>query len=187
MNQVVFFGDSHPDPYLTLVRDISPRCGFTALDEFKSSTSFRRTIPRTWEIVSFQEERRFQRDPETILCAGAALGVDRDGVIGHFWSVLAADEALRQNFLGFLLATGETEIVVRTRGSILLSIPEVRESDCGQSVHVLEPNLFQLGKHGQAGEIGVVRYVERPGMAAVAFRRHGDLRPLDLPIVRENF
>ncbi len=164
------------DPYIQYTKDIKPRTGFSVLDEAKATGP---SLPRIYEQIPDHEERRFNRNPETILCVGAAVGIDEAGEVHHFW----ADQGLR--FLGFLVANSEKELVVKTRGAIILKIEGASEGGRGDKVFCSGPNTFTLRNIG--AEIGKVRHFQKndPGdyridRGAVAFRSEGDETPLDL-------
>lgn len=161
------------DPYLRFTKDITPRIGCTILDEVRLSPG--PSLTRAFERIADEEDRRFNRNPATILCKGAALGIDEAGEVGHFWP----GRGLK--FIGYLEGNAEKELAVKTRGSVVLSIPDASEGNRGDRVYCAGPNTFTLSPTRGAAEIGRVRYWQA-GRSTVAFRREGDERPLDLKI-----
>lgn len=159
------------DSYIRYAADVAPRMGFTVLDEVKATGG--PSLVRTFEEIKDQKQSRFTRDPETILCPGAGLGVDPAGVVHHFWK----GQGLK--FIGFLVANGDKELAVKVRGSIILKIEGASEGSRGDSVFCSGPNEFHLEPIGP--EIGKVRFFQN-GRCAVAFRREGDEKPLDLRV-----
>lgn len=159
------------DPYIRYAKDIKPRMGFSVLDEAKAMGG--PSLLRVFEETTDQKESRFSRDAETILCQGAAVGADREGVVHHFWP----REGLR--FIGFLQGQGEKELAVKVRGSILLKIKGASEGSRGDSVYCSGPNTFTLEPIGV--EIGKIRFFQN-GHCAVAFKRDGDRKPLNLRV-----
>lgn len=157
------------DPYIRLTKAVTPRAGFTALDEVRATGG--PSLTRVYERVPDEKQSRFDRNPEKILCPGAALGRDAAGEVHHYRQGL--------KFIGFLIANGESDLAVKVRGSIVLSIPGAFEVNRGDSVYCSGPNTFSLEPIG--AEIGKVRYYQ-DGRCAVAFRRQGDEKPLDLRI-----
>jgi len=161
------------DPFLTLIKDIKPRPGFSPLDEYRMSP--RKSISRSYELVSFSEQIRWKSQEGVILCPGSAVGIDSDSCVCHFWPNLGLE------FIGFLIASGDNrEVAVKSRGSVILNLQEAQP---GNSVFCCGPDTFSLTKSPGSAEIGKVRFCQG-NRAAVAFRRTGDERPLNLEISR---
>lgn len=162
------------DQYLRNVSEIKPPLGMTAYDFARVNPG--PSLVRTYETVHGQEQGVFPKSREHLLCKGAAVGIDESGRCCHFWPELDL------RFVGFLeQGCDETRAVVKTRGSVILKIEGATESDRGRAVYCLGPNSFTLAKVPGAAEIGKIRYVQGD-RAAVAFRREGDDRPLNLDL-----
>jgi len=160
------------DPFLTLIKEIKPRPGFSPLDEYRMSP--RKSITRSYELVNFSEQIRRKSLEGVILCAGAGCGLNSVNQVCHYWPGLNLD------WLGFLIAIGDIEVAVKTRGSVILNLPEARSGD---SVFCSGPDSFSLTETPGSAQIGKVRFCQG-NRAAVAFRRSGDERPLNLEISR---
>jgi hypothetical protein len=161
------------DPYLRNISEIEIPIGMTALDAAQRTPG--PSLIRFYETVADKEQQDYPRLQNYILARGAAVGVDESGRCCHFW----AGRELR--FVGFLEGQAERRAVVKTRGSIVLHIAGVQDADRLKPVYCHGPNDFSLDKLPGAAEIGKIRYVQN-GRAAVAFRREGDDRPLNLDV-----
>jgi hypothetical protein len=156
------------DPYIRHTADIKPRAGFSHLQEYRATPG--PSLVRRFEMVRDSEEKRFGRDQRTVLCKGAAVGIDAAGTVGHFRKGL--------RWIGFLEGNSETEVAIRTRGVVILRIEGAGPADLGRSVFCGGPNTFGFSESlGPA--IGAVRFFQ-DGFTAVSFRREGDSRPLIL-------
>lgn len=165
--------NSGNDPFLTLIKDIKPRPGFSPLDEYRMSP--RKSISRAYELTDFSEQIQRKSQEGFILCCGAAVGLNSDGRICHFWPNIGL------KFAGFLIASGDNcEVSIKTRGSVILSLPGAHPGD---SVFCFGPDSFSLTETPGSALIGKVRFCQGD-RAAVAFRRSNDTRPLNLDISR---
>lgn len=165
--------DQQHDEYSVYAKDINPRPGLTPLDEFKLQGG--KSILRAYEQVRDVEERLFPRDPLTILAQGAALGQDEHGTVTLY------RPNRNQKFLGFLRANSENQVAVMVRGSVVLRIPGVSENHVGRCIYVHGPNKFSLTEGQGSALIGQIRYIQG-NRCAVAFKREGDQRPLNLTV-----
>jgi len=161
------------DQYLRHVSEIDAPIGMTPHDAARHSPG--PSLPRAFEEVRDREQCVYPKSEEYIFCRGAAIGVDEDGQAFHF------SPELDHRFVGFLLADVGNRADVQTRGSVVLRIEGATDSDRGKAVYCAGVNSFTLCKGKGAAEIGKIRYVQ-DGKAAVAFRRQGDERPLNLDI-----
>ena len=166
------------DPYLRLASDFETSPGLTPLDMAKRTGS--PSLVRTYETIRDKETKTLRRDPNEILCKGAAAGQTSESEAVHHFA-----PGLR--FRGFVDACVDPDRVVLTsRGSVLLKVSGATDRDRGKVVHCHGPNSFTLVAEAGSAEVGMIRYLTEYGQAAVAFRAHGDERPLDLNVrIRE--
>ena len=161
------------DPYLRHISDVDVPIGMTPHDAAKRTGG--PSLVRTFEQLRDREQRVYPKNQEYIFCKGASIGVDEDGQAFHF------SQELDLRFVGFLLGDTGDRAEVLTRGSVILKIEGATDADRGAVVFCTGVNSFTLRKEKKAAEIGKIRYVQ-DGKAAVAFRRQGDERPLNLDI-----
>lgn len=159
------------DPYLRHASDLKPPLGMSASDFARMTPG--PSLARTFEMTRDEEQKDYPKSPKLILCRGAAIGLDESGTCTHMAPGL--------KFLGFLESQNELRAGLRTRGSVLLTIPGATDKDRGKSICCDGPNSFSMGKKRGAAEIGKVRFVQN-GKAAIAFRRYNDDRPLNLDV-----
>lgn len=160
------------DPYVLFEKDIKPRPGFSVIDEARLIP--RCSISRTYELMLDVAQVHRKRIPGVILCPGAACGINSDGHVTHFWPGQDLE------FLGFLVAQGDERMVsVKTRGSLILKLPS---AEPGNKVYCQGPDIFSLTETPGSAEIGKIRYCRGDDRCAVAFKREGDSRPLDLDL-----
>jgi hypothetical protein len=135
------------------------------------------SIPRTFETVSDAEQKVYPKSNTSILAKGLPVGLDDAGECHHFYP----GKGLR--FCGFLTGQTAQQAAVKTRGSIVLRIDGVTDTDNdrGKEVYCGGPNIFSLTQQKGGALIGQVRYVQN-GRAAVAFRGVDDKRPPNLII-----
>jgi len=132
------------------------------------------SLVRVYEVTKDRETKVLRRDPDEILCKGAAAGEDEKGIVHHFTPGL--------RFRGFIEGNSDPDrVVLRTRGSLLLNIPGADDAKHrGAVVYVSGANRFSLVVEAGSEEAGRIRYVR--GNSALAFRATGDERPLDLNV-----
>ena len=174
--------EAQQDLYLRHTQDFKPRIGFTSLDESQATAG--PSLNRTFERLPDPREEImhvFKRDPEEILCKGAACGLDAEGIARHF--------QLGLGFLGFVERNVERYsslitdgVCVKTRGAVNLKVEGATDEHRGKPVFCSGPNDFSLEKQRGAAEIGKIRYFQN-GRASVAFRRFDDNRPLNLSLL----
>lgn len=171
-NQRVIFTEE--DPYITYERDVKVPLGLSVEQAVRQIP--RINISRTYESINDTEQVDRKRLKDEILCPGAACGISADGLVRHFFP----DRDL--SWLGFLIALGDNGVVcVRTRGSVILHLPGAVR---GQRVFCSGPDKFSLIETKGSVEIGLVRHISEAVKAAVAFKRAGDSRPLNLDVSR---
>jgi hypothetical protein len=164
------------DPYLRYIKNIpKPPLGMSIIDFSKVSPG--PSIPRDRELGLKEENRSYPRDKGELLCRGATVGLDENGVCRHIWPHFAP-----QRFLGFAIANLENDqILVATLGAFQLRIPGIKPADQGAPVYASGPNTFTLEKQKAVVEIGIVRFVQ-PGVsdrASVAFKRYDSKEKLE--------
>jgi len=164
------------DPFLRAAGDFKPRPGLSAHDIAMGTPG--RLIQRNYELLAgdFQEARDFQKLPDEILCSGAAVGLDSQKRVRHFWS------GRDLGWLGFLFSQSRDLAVVILRGAAFLRLDGVRAGDEGRTVFVLGPNSFGLESREGAVAIGRVRFIERKDTASVFFKRPSDSRLENLDV-----
>lgn len=158
------------DPFLVITDSVKPPIGLSAIDFLKSSPG--RSLNRTYELLSdHTEATHLPKYKNHFLCQGAAVGLDAENKIVHFYS----DKNLK--FAGFL--TGQSgdglEASLKTRGSLLLEVPGATSEDIGRDVFCSSPDMFSLRPRG--AKIGKIRYVNEHGMSLVFFKQPDDPRP----------
>ena len=160
------------DPYILFERDIVLRPGESSVDAARRIP--RPSIHRVYEILASEAEQiRRKRIPGIILCPGAAVGINKDNHIGHFWPGRGLD------FLGFLVALGDNrEAAVQVRGSVVIKLPGAKPH---AKVYCSGPDSFSLIPTPGSAEIGAIRFVQND-RASVFFKRAGDPRPLNLDV-----
>ena len=169
MNMRVF-----QDPFLRHVRDINVPLGLTPHDAARMQPG--PGFARTFELIADNEQREYPKSSDLILAGGAAVGIDENGICSHFWA------GQGKKFVGFLTGSNENRAVVKTRGSIVLKLDSATQIDRGMPVYCTGPNSFSLKRSQGACEVGIVRYVQGNGRAAVAFRRHDSDKPLPVDL-----
>ena len=165
-------------PFLRHASNYTPQPGLTALDRARRSPG--PSLTRVYEVVKDKETKVLRRDPDEILCKGAAVGQTSESeAVHHFAPGL--------KFRGFVDGCVDPDrVVLNSRGSVLLKVSGATDRDLGKVVHCHGPNSFTLVAAAGSAEIGMIRYLTEYGQAAVAFRAHGDERPLDLNVrIRE--
>ena len=170
----------HQDRLLRFERDLAP--------EMPKGVAFYDYLPRiptpcitrTWTTAE-HETRIMECEPGVILCAGAAVGLDRHGRVQHI-----RDYHELQGFVGFLEKTvARGRVLVRVRGAIMVVITCGDKRLSGTPVFAVNPDQFSL-EPTEGHEIGRIDFVqpERPDLCCVAFRSFDDKRPLDLNLDR---
>jgi hypothetical protein len=122
------------------------------------------------------ETRIMDCEPGVILCAGAAVGLDRQGIVQHIRSYHDL-----QGFVGFVEKTiSRGKVLIRTRGDVAVRISATAKP--GDKVFCANPDEFELTSEGY--EVGRILFVqpERPDLCCVAFKAFNDSRPLDLNV-----
>lgn len=167
-------GNTQKDPYLQLSSNFKTSPGMTPLDVAHRSPG--PSLARVFEVIKDKETRVLRRDPEEILCKGAAAGQTSESeAVHHFAPGL--------KFKGFVEGCIHPDLVVlKTRGSLLLKVLGATYRDRGKPVFCNGPNSFTLVAEDGSAEAGRIRYLTESGQAAVCFRAHGDERPLDLDV-----
>lgn len=164
------------DPYIRLVKDIpAPPLGMSIIQFSKVRPG--PSIPRDRETGLKEENRGYPRDKGELLCRGAAVGLDENGVCRHIWP-----HFVPQRFLGFAIANLENDqILVTTLGAFQLRIPGIKPADHRKPVYASGPNTFTLEKQKAVVKIGIVRFVQPDvsDRASVAFKRHDSEEKLE--------
>ena len=143
--------------------------------ENSTATAPVREVPRTYEMVSDQQQREFPKASGATVLKGQAVALDQDGHVVPF--------APGGRFLGFCTGQTATKCAVQVRGSIVLLLRGVTEDHAGTPVFCDGPNSFSIEKRRGSAEVGKVRYSQNE-RCAVAFRREGDEKPLNLRVDR---
>lgn len=165
--------EKQQDPYMRHVSEIDTTWGTNAFDAALRLPG--PSLLRTYECIDDTEQKDFPKSRNHVLCKGAAVGLDESGQCCHMVPGM--------KFMGFLEAQTETRAGVRTRGSVVLQIEGVVDSDVKKPVYCSGANDFSLDKKRGSSEIGKIRYIQN-GRAAVAFKRFDDDRPLSLDVGR---
>ena len=174
----------HQDRLLRFERDLAPQMpkGVAFYDYLPRIPT--PCITRTWTTAE-HETRIMECEPGMILCAGAAVGLDRHGRVQH-----VRDYHELQGFVGFVDKTvAHGRLLIRTRGQLQLLIPGGGKRVPGTPVFALNPDEFTLDATAGGHQIGGVVYwqPENNNLATIAFKSFDDSRPLDLNLsyVRE--
>lgn len=166
------------DPYLRTTDEIKLRVlGLSLFDNLMREGGAE--FPRMLSCAGYESEH-FKKYENQRLAKGAAVGIDENFKLAHFW----LGRGLK--FVGFLGDQSAEEAGVRTRGTITLHIPGVKADDRGKKVYCLGPNEFSLSHKTGAAEIGKIVYVDEDlnESAHVFHKRFDDERPEDLTINR---
>lgn len=166
------------DPFLRHSSNFKTSPGMTPLDVAHRSPG--PSLARVFEVTKDKETLVRRRDPEEILCKGAAAGQTSESeAVHHFAPGL--------KFKGFVEGCVDPDcVVLKSRGSVLLKVEGATYRDRGEPVFCHGPNSFTLVAEAGSAEVGRIRYLTESGQAAVCFRTHGDERPLDLDVrIRE--
>ena len=167
------------DKFLRHKKDI-PIIPGLSLEDAASRVPFTR-MTRTKEIVEREpfNYKKLQRDPESLLCSGAAVGIDHAGVVRHCYINLYD----LKGFLGFVeqnLDYGKVHVWVR--GAVILKIEGVTDAHVARTVYCTGPNDFTLDGTSGGLAIGEVKFVQpdRGNQVCVEFRAYDDPKPLNL-------
>lgn len=162
------------DPYLRKTSDIKCRIGCTAVDEARLIPG--PSLPRTYEVGGKRVYTKMCRDPEEILCRGAAAAIGPDGVVRH-----VNPHIREQQFVGFVEQNHDhDDVTIWTRGIVVLRIEGATEKNMLGKVYCNGPNSFNLSGYGLL--LGVIRYVQGDGVCSISFKRHDDPQPYDISI-----
>ena len=164
------------DPYLRTTDDIKLRViGYSLFDNLMREGG--PEIPRMMSCGDY-EQANFKKYENQRLAKGAAVALDENHKLVHFWP------SRKLRFVGFLNAQNAEEAGVRTRGTIVLHIPGVRTEHRGEKVYCSCPNDFHLDNRRGAAQIGSILYVDEDlnESAYVYHKRFDDERPEDLTL-----
>lgn len=131
------------------------------------------------------ESKLYHRDPNYLLCAGAAVGVCQDNILRHIQLEFLQERG--QKFVGFLLANQAPDrAVVLMRGQYHLLVQGLASAGQGTPVYSFGPNDFTTDAAIGGLEIGVIDYVwpDARHRASVLFRRHDDQRGFRFSTIR---
>jgi len=128
-------------------------------------------LPRSRDKKKGEARRQiFTRDPDYLLCRGAAVGLCNDGLVRH---VLPENyEKRSQRFTGFMLTNQyPNRSVVVIEGAYMLQVIGLKGNDKGKPVYAVGPNQFSMDQ-SKGLKIGYVDFVQpdQRNQASVAFQ-----------------
>jgi len=169
------------DPLIFLEEDMPGILGLTPVDVWKMNPG--PDFARYFDISVKKKMQIFPRAEGKLLCPGAAVGIDKEGIVQHIrpWNKI-------EGFLGFLQTNEDNgRCVVHARGAIVLAIPELKQADVKRKVYVSDVNTFSLDppvmETDEGYEVGIVKGIEKeaegdnPGRAVVLFKRFDATEP----------
>ncbi len=167
------------DEFLRYMKNIPVIRGLSTEDA-ATKVPFRMLI-RTKEIIEKEPfgYKKLPRDPETLLCAGAACGIDHDGIVRHCYPNIYD----LKGFIGFVETNlGNGKVSVWVRGAVILKIGGITSADVGKTVFCTGPNDFTLNGTTGGFAVGEVKFVQpdREHQACVEFKSYDDQKPLNL-------
>lgn len=164
------------DPFVRYVKDIpEPPIGLSIIEFSRIRPG--PAIHRGREAGFMEENRSYPRDKGELLCRGAAVGLDKNGICRHIWPHLAP---LR--FAGIALANlPDNQVLVMTSGAVFLRIPGLTPEDHGSSVYAENLDKFTLKNQKTFVKVGIVRFVQpdAENKACVAFQRWNSKEELE--------
>jgi len=131
------------------------------------------------------ESALYHRDPNYLLCAGAAVGICDDNILRHVQVEFVKDK--RQRFCGFLLANQAPDrAVVLVHGQYHLLVQGLERAKKGTPVYCFGPNDFTTDAAIGGVEIGVIDYKwpDARHRASVRFRSYNNKRPFRFSTIK---